>query len=511
MFGLNKDKKDKKTDKKSEKKKRKKFSRFLALGVGKEKEYFVENLSMLMASGMNISAALKAIKKEVRASATKKMIKEMLSDVEAGYSLSSSLERTRIFSDYTVSLIKIGEESGRLSENLKVIAEQEQKDRIFKGKIKSAMMYPVLVMVLAVTIGIGIAWFILPRLSNVFAQLDMELPLITKVLIGTGQFLGDYGKIAIPSFVIGISLLIYFIFFFSKTKFIGQSILFILPGAKNLVKETELARFGYLLGTLLEAGLPVVSALKSLANATPFWKYQRLFNHMKKEMQEGNSFKKCFASYKKSNKLIPSTVQQMIVSGEKSGMLSDTLKKIGRTYEGKTENTTKNLTVLLEPVMLVIVWLGVVAVALAVILPIYSLVGGLNESAGINSSPPAAEEQIEKEAPEEQIEKEAPEKQASEKAADEEDENPKVKILETGLGFLNVRRETSLESEVITRVVPGEEYENIGQRNDWYQIIYEQGEDEEDKTGWVFGEYVQMVQETSSQESTEQESDNGSN
>lgn len=473
---------------KDKKGKKNNFSLFLAMNLGNEREYFIENLSMLMNSGMNITSAIKSIRKEVRTKAAKKLIDKLLKKIEAGYSFSDALIETRIFSDYTVSLIKVGEESGRLKENLKVIAEQEQKNSIFKGKLKSAMMYPSLILVLSVTIGIGIAWFILPRLSNVFDQLDMELPLITQALIFAGIFLGEYGKIAIPAFAFLFFFFSYFIFFFSKTKFIGQSILFVLPGVKKLVMETELARFGYTLGTLLEAGLPVVPSLESLSEATPFRRYRRFFEYLVKEVDKGNSFNSCFKNYKKSNKVIPATIQQMIISGEKSGSLSEILIKIGKNYEMKLDNSTKNLTVLLEPIMLVIVWLGVVSVALAVILPIYSLIGGLNEPREVsnNSNPPSLEAEINDDNTE----------QLSEEAETEnlEDEViPKIRILETGLGYLNVREEASLKSEIVGEVVPGEEYENIGQREDWYQIIYEKETGEETKTGWVFGEYVEMV------------------
>lgn len=486
MFWRKKDNLKSEKAKESEKRKEKKLSRFLVLGMGKDKEYFLENLSMLMASGMEVMLALEAIKKEVRTTAAKKVIDKLKEQIEEGYSLSEALISTRIFSDYAISLIKIGEKSGRLKENLKVIIDQEEKTRTFKSKIKSAMMYPLLILALSATIGIGIAWFILPRLANVFSQLDIKLPLITQALIATGEFLGDYGKIAIPVFLVVFISIFYFFFFFSKTKFIGQSILFFLPGSKRLIKETELARFGYLLGTLLEAGLPVVSALNSVANATPFGKYKKIYQHFGKEVKEGNSFRKCFKSFKKTEKLIPATVQQMIISGEKSGMLSEVLKKIGANYEEKTNNTTKNLTVILEPVMLVIVWLGVVAVALAVILPIYSLVGGLNEPKEISQNPPPVIKKTEAE---------------EEKLLENEEENeleteellPELRILETGLGYLNVRAEPSLKGEIVGEAMPGEKYFNVGQKEDWYQIIY--GDPENEEKGWVFGEYVEFIEE----------------
>ncbi len=344
----------------------------------KEKSYFIENLATLVASGMTIPTAIDAMKFEVRSRGMKNVLGRLKEDIENGFPVWKALGRARVFKGHTVALVRIGEESGKLSENLKIVADQEAKDREFRSKIRSAMMYPIFVMLLTVIIGVSIAWFILPRLTTVFSQLKVELPAITKALIAVGNFLGEYGKTVVPLFVLLLALTIYFTFSFPKTKFIGQKLLFVLPGTKRMVQEIELARFGYLLGTLFDAGLPIIQALDSLHRATVFPNYKKLFMHIRNNVENGDSFQESFASYEGSNKYIPSPIQQMIIAGEQSGNLSKALLRIGKTYEAKVEITTKNLAVILEPVLLVIVWLGVVAVALAVILPIYSLVGGIS-------------------------------------------------------------------------------------------------------------------------------------
>lgn len=362
-----------------EKQKKKKTSIFANIGISEEKDYFIENLGMLLASGMDILLALDGIKKEMRSKRMKAVIDDLKEDIDAGSTLSKALDKTGLLPKHVISLIRIGEEAGRLTENLKVIVASQQKERVFRSKIRSAMMYPVLVLFLTAVIGVGIAWFILPRLSGVFSQLRLELPFITKMLIAVGNFLGKYGLIVIPLFLLFIASAVYFVFIFSKTKHIGQSLLFFVPAIKRLIRELELARAGFILGTLLVAGLPIIEALESLSQATTFHAYQKLYVYIKNNVEDGSSFQKCFATYSKTRKLIPTPIQQMIVAGEQSGRLSETLIKIGEMFESKTETTTKNLTVILEPILLVIVWLGVVGVALAVILPIYSLIGGLNK------------------------------------------------------------------------------------------------------------------------------------
>ncbi len=348
------------------------------MGLGEDKENFVENLTMLLESGMHILGVLEAIRSETHSKSMLRLIDVLKEEIEGGSSLWLALEKIEIFSPHITALIRIGEESGQLNENLKAIVIQQKKEREFHSKLRSAMMYPALVLGLTLVVGIGIAWFILPRLSTVFDQLKLELPLVTRVLIGFGRFLGDYGTVVIPSFIMAIIIFGYFIFFYKRTKFLGQKLLFVFPGIKNLIREVELARFGYILGALLRAGLPIEKAIDSLQRSATFSDYQKFYSNLKKDIEEGASFQESFNQYEKTDKIIPKSVQQMINVAYQSGHLADTLIKIGEKFESKTENTTKNLSVILEPILLVIVWLGVVAVALAVILPIYNLVGGFN-------------------------------------------------------------------------------------------------------------------------------------
>jgi type II secretory pathway component PulF len=346
-------------------------------GWKKDRDMFVENMSTLVVSGMGVLDAMLAIKADVKSTHMISLIDKMSEDIESGVPLWKSMNNAKLFPEHTISLIRVGEESGKLSENLRVVSLQQAKDKEFQSKIRSALMYPVFVLGLTAVIGIGIAWFILPKLATVFGQLKIKLPLVTQVLIGTGSFLGKYGAWAVPLFLLVCGVIAYFLFSYSKTKKIGQALLFMIPGVSNLIMEVELARFGYLLGTLLQAGLPITQAIQSLEQATIFPHYKAFYKHLGVHIEDGNSFQESFASFPKLNRLIPTPMQQLIVTGEKSGNLPETLVKISALYEGKTDTSTKNLSVILEPILLVIVWLGVVAVAMAVILPIYSLVGGL--------------------------------------------------------------------------------------------------------------------------------------
>jgi type II secretory pathway component PulF len=461
------------------------------VGIGRELNYFTENLSLLVASGMTVISAIDAIIDDVRTSSLKNILVQLREDIENGMPLWKALEKSGIFRDHTISLVRVGEESGRLSENLKLIAAQEEKDRAFRSKVRSAMMYPVFVLMLTAIVGVAIAWFILPRLAVVFTQLRMELPALTKILIMSGEFATNYGLIVFPSFLVFLALVVFFVFYFSKTRFIGQAILSSIPGVRKLLQEVELTRFGYILGTLLQAGVPINQALDSLVGATSSPRYQRFYAYLSEGIREGNSFSKNFTGYKKSYLLIPVPIQQLIVSGEQSGNLSDTLIKISAIFESRLENTTKNLSVILEPVLLVIVWLGVVAVALAVILPIYNLIGGLNADSnqevdeGVsNSSNESVVMPINTNSVIIDLEATSSSENLSEDVSD-----LIIEVLPTGLGYLNVRDLGSFTGIVIGRVVPGQRYEYLEENNGWYKILINQNE-----SGWVFGEYVKIIE-----------------
>lgn len=346
--------------------------------MGEEKEYFIENLAVMVSAGITINSSLDAIGREVRSRRMRRAIAQIKESLEGGSSFWKALEKSRLFPAQAISLVQIGEESGRLVENLKVIALQQKKDRIFRSKIYSAMMYPVFVLVLSLIIGLGIAWFILPKLATVFASLDVKLPLITQALINVGTFLGTYGNIAVPSFAFFLLVVVLVFFVIPKTRFMGEFILLKFPGIGKLLQESEMGRIGYIVGTLLNAGLPLVKTLAATENASSFYFYRKLYKFIRENVEEGNSFQKSFELYRKADKLIPPHVQQMIVSGEQSGHLPEIFLSIGEDFEAKSDLTAKNLTIILEPVMLIIVWLGVSFIALAVILPIYSLLGGIS-------------------------------------------------------------------------------------------------------------------------------------
>ena len=446
------------------------------IGLGDEKKDFIENLSMMIASGINVLDALEAIREEVKTPQMKKVIIGLEEDIQSGMPLHKGLARTNLFSEHVLALIRIGEKAGRLAENLKVIEERQQKEAAFNAKVKTAMAYPTLVLSFTILVGIGLAWFILPRLSKVFLSLNMELPLLTRIIIGSGDFLNKNGMVFIPSLVFGIFLVIYFIFVFSKTKFIGQAILSRTPVIEKFIKQVQLARFGFTLGTLLEAGLPINESLKSVANSTTSKAHRKLYLYLQDKVDSGYSLKKCFSENKKAKRLIPSAIQQIIAVGEESGRLPESLLKVGKTFEDKVDNTSKNLTAFVEPILLIVVGLAVGLIAMGVILPIYSLMGGVSGNQSVGQ--PAVTESVSSEdqlvIPEEEL------FTLTITVAEEED-------------YVYVYDQPSLDAEIIARARVGDVYglyDEYLEDEDWYGLISADGE-----VAWVLSQYAEIDEE----------------
>lgn len=343
----------------------------------KEREYFTENLAMLLKAAVPVGEALASLESTATTAPMKKALRAMQQDIEAGYSLADTLKRSGVVGQQTLALIYLGEKSGRLVENMHVAAIQEEKRHVFQAKVRSALIYPAFVMSMTLIVGIGVAWFLLPKLSGTFSQLQVELPLISRLMINFGIFLKEHGVIVVPAFLLASVVLVYIMFFAPKTKVIGQRILMATPGVGRLMREVEVAQFGALLSTLLNAGLPIVQAITLLASASNSVQYRKFYEFLAESLNDGYSMRDSLGRYKHSAKLLPAAVQQMVIAGEKSGSLSDVLEDVGRTYEQKSDITTQNLEVIMEPILLVVIWLGVMLVAVAIIVPVYSLVGGL--------------------------------------------------------------------------------------------------------------------------------------
>jgi type IV pilus assembly protein PilC len=335
--------------------------------------YFINNLGELLSAGLTISASLDGILEETTSLKMRKVIIGIKEDIQEGDSLSYSLKKRRVLPDHVVSFIELGEKSGNLVKNINILIEQNEKEIVFKSKINSSLLYAVIVIFLTVAVSVGIAWFVLPQIAEIYSQFNFPLPWITRLIIGLGNILAKYGFILVPLFISFALIIFYFLFSFPKTRFVGHLILFKLPLVNRLIKEVEISRMGYTMNSMISAGIPLSESLKSLPYTTTFKNYQRFYFYLSKKIEEGSSFQQAISSYKKVGKLIPANVRQMIVAAEKSGTLSNTFLRIGMIYETRVEATSRNLPIVIEPILLIIIGIGAAGFILGTMIPIYDL------------------------------------------------------------------------------------------------------------------------------------------
>jgi type II secretory pathway component PulF len=300
----------------------------------------------------------------------------MLVSVENGSSLSQTMDEHNFLPKFLISLIRIGEESGNLADKIRRTVISLDKDRKRKGQLRSALFYPLFVMSLVIILGVGVATFILPRIGQVFSNMNVKLPLMTKILIQVGDFMGTYWYILIPTIFGTLTLIVLILFVFPATSKSGQWLMFHLPVFKDLIQMSEVSRFSYNLAMLLNSGIPITKALFSLAEIHDYYMYKEYTKLIAADIQDGKSFHNSFGvNQKVTNKLFPFAAQEIITAGEESGKLPEVLEQIGERYEEEAEQISKNIAILLEPALLIVVWVGVVFLAVAILLPIYSLVG----------------------------------------------------------------------------------------------------------------------------------------
>ncbi|MEQ1849518.1 MAG: type II secretion system F family protein [Candidatus Peribacteraceae bacterium] len=346
------------------------------IGLGKEKAHFVENLAILLNSGLSVVDALKTIHMEIRLKPMKKLVSRIIDQVESGMPLWMSMDDQNFFSMYALALIRIGEESGALSRNMEYLSVQQEKDRALRGKVKMAMIYPSIVIVLTAIITLGLAWFVLPQLVGVLLALDAKLPLVTLIIIWVSNFFRDHGAVAVPS-IFGLMLGTVLLCKYTRLKGPSQQFIFRIPGIGTMARSATIARFGVILGSLLKAGVPLVESIKSMAEVTDIVSYREFYFRLGKEIEVGQSFAAAFESLKEAKHLLPASVQQLVITGEKSGKMSDMLLRIADIYEKKAEGAAERLPVVLEPMLLLFIGGLVGTIAFAIIVPIYSIVGSV--------------------------------------------------------------------------------------------------------------------------------------
>ncbi|MFC1789378.1 type II secretion system F family protein [Patescibacteria group bacterium] len=340
----------------------------------KDKIFFTRNLRVMVSAGIPLPRSLGTLAEITKNTKFKKTLLKLGEELNKGKSFSKSLKKyPDIFSDFFISLVKSGEESGTMEEVLKNLTKQMEREYELRSKITSAMIYPAVIIFAMLGIGALMLIMVVPRLAETFENLGVELPLATRLVISVGNFLAQNWYFAIIIFIIG-----FFIFrMIMKTKSakkIFDKMSLKLPIFSQFVQKTNSAYTVRTLGSLISSGVPLINSLEITAGILGNSYFKEAMLDSVEQVKKGQ---KLSEALKKYENLYPSVVIQMIEVGEETGETSQVLQKLAEFFEEEVTNATKNLSAVIEPVLMLLIGGVIGFFAISMVQPMYSMLGAI--------------------------------------------------------------------------------------------------------------------------------------
>ena len=337
-----------------------------------DKLMFTRHLAVMIGAGFSLHQGLKVLAKQTENQFFKKVLRKLVDELKKGQALAVSLGKyPRIFNEFFVSMVGVGEKGGNLEEVLKILARYLKREHSLRSKVRGAMFYPTVILVAMVGITILMMVVVVPKLTAIFEEMQVELPVTTKVLIQTSKFLSNYFYIGIIVFLILLVILVKFLRT-KKGKRIMSLVLLRAPLFGKITKKINCARFARSLTSLMESGVPVVESLKITSQTVTNTFYSNSLIKAAEEVKKGKKIQESLEKYKA---LYPVLVSQMIGVGEQTGELSSIMGRLADFYEEEVKNITENLTSVIEPILMIILGGAVAFFAISMLQPMYSMMG----------------------------------------------------------------------------------------------------------------------------------------
>jgi len=329
---------------------------------------FTRQMATMVASGLPLTEALRILRNQSNP-AMSAVIGEILQDVEGGVSLAMALEKQRgVFSPVYISLVKAGESAGVLDNILTRLATNLEKNKAFSNKVKGAMIYPAIVVGAMIVVGFIMMIFVIPKLMEMYQTFNAELPLATKILISSSSWMRDNAIIVFGILAVAITG---FSMWVKTTDGRHKFDLFIfkVPIIGKLQKQVVLTEFTRTIGLLVGAGISIIDALKISADSVGNSVYRRALLLAASSVEKGLPLAVPIAQ----NPYFPPILAQMISVGEETGKVDEVLAKLSLYFEAESEQGVAALTAAIEPLIMIVLGIGVGFLVIAVILPIYNL------------------------------------------------------------------------------------------------------------------------------------------
>lgn len=338
-----------------------------------DKIMITKNLSTIVKSGLSLKEGIDTILRDTKKKAFRKILSEMKFNLEKGKPLSVTFKKyPKVFSSIFVALVEAGEYSGTLENSLEHLGDQLKKEYRLRQKIRSAMVYPAILLLASVGVIVVMMVFVMPRLIKSFSQNNIELPWTTQLLMNVSKFTVDNLLLII---IVSVTAIVSFLYF-RKEKIVQQAIseaVIRVPIISGLYEKIIFARFTRTLGTLLMSGIAILEAIEISAEAIGYNRYQKVVKNLRPKISRGISLGNAL----EQEKIFPYMIVNMVRVGEKTGNLDSILKELANFYEEEVDNNLKNLISVLEPLLLLVMGLIVAFIAFSVIMPMYQMVNSV--------------------------------------------------------------------------------------------------------------------------------------
>lgn len=336
----------------------------------KEKLFFIQYLGIMLKAGISLASSLETLSKQTENKYFAKTIKDISKQVESGVSFTESLQPHRnIFGELFINMIEAGEISGKLEDVLVQLYLQVKKQHELNSKVKGALTYPTVIVAAMGGIGGFMMVAVVPKLTGMMKDFNAELPLATKILIGTSDFIVNNGIIVTLGTIL-FAFAIWQILRTYKGKYYFQAVMLKVPVFGQIIKKINLARFSRTVSSLLKTDIMIIKTFQITANVMSNLHYRKAVLEMSEKIKKGSQINEVVTAYPN---LFPPVVNQIISVGEQTGELDGILSELADFYENEVNKIMDNLPSLIEPLLILVLGCGVGAMAVAIIMPMYSL------------------------------------------------------------------------------------------------------------------------------------------
>lgn len=340
----------------------------------KDKISFFKYLAVMTEAGIPLEKALIAIHNQARNVVMHRVLHILLNDVASGEFLSTSLRKMpKIFEPLHTGLVEVGESSGTLPGSLYRIAEQLEKSHDLKGKVRAAMLYPLIVILVTGAVGAYLVFFLLPQITPLFVSLNVELPFATRAVLYLSAFV-LHNYIVLSALSVALAVAGTLLLRVRSVRYAADRALLLVPVLGLLIKRVQVTQFASVTGTLTKSGITIVEAFRIASSTMTNLVYKDALARISDGLQEGANIGTYLAKHRE---LFPPFVTQMISVGEETGKLDDSFLFIASFSEKEVDEQVKALTTVLEPLLMVVIGGVVGFIAVAIISPIYEITKGV--------------------------------------------------------------------------------------------------------------------------------------